>query len=97
MLGRDSSSRWAEAGRPRQQAGQGGEPSERGRAPGPPGQSGILGELTVHPGLISHPTSSRSCLAATSEDRSHAAGQGKGLDRHRPASPSFRVGRDRLT
>ena len=62
VLSRDSSSCWAEAGRPRQQAGQGGEPSERGRAPGPPGQSGILGELTVHPGLISHPTSSRSCV-----------------------------------
>ena len=59
MLSRDSSSHWAETGRPRQRGGLGGEPSERG---GSPGWSGILGELTVHLGLISHPTSSRSSI-----------------------------------
>ena len=62
MLSRDSSSHWAETGRPRQRAGLGGEQSERGGPPGPAGRSGILGELTVHLGLISHPTSSRSSV-----------------------------------
>lgn len=41
-------------------------------------------------GLPSAP-SARSCLAATSEVRSHTAGQGKGLDRHPPCQPFLQV------